>query len=255
LVVDGSVLTLSGPANNVPDLNVSSGDLVVDGVLSGGLSIEPGGRLQGKGTVPAFTCAGSFIPGGSFSPGGMTVSSGQAVFASGSDFQADLFGSTNPGVNYDQLKVSTPPDLSGAALYVTPAYSAAVGETFVIITNTGAAPFTTTFPGFPEGKVIVFASPPNEFRLSYVGGNGNDVTLTRVPLGTASAPRLTIEPVLPNAVRLLWPTNPPGFNLEANTNLASTIWLAVSPPPVVVGTNNVVTNAMTPEQKFYRVKK
>lgn len=255
LVLDNPDLKLNGSANDVPDLIVSSGSLIVDGVLSGGLTISLGGRLQGKGTVPAFTCAGSFIPGGSFSPGAMTVSSGAATFTSGSDFQVDLFGSTTPGINYDQLKVSSPPDLSGAALYVTPSYSAAVGETYVIITNTGVAPFTTTFPGFPEGSIYVISSPANEFRISYVGGDGNDVTLRRVPLGTASAPRLAIQQVATNAVRLLWPTNPPGFSLECNTNLSGTNWQAASPSPTVTGTNNVATNATSQAAKFYRLKK
>ena len=248
-------LDLNGPANDVPNLVVEDQIFEVNGVLSGGLTLLAGTTLQGTGTVPAFTCAGNFIPGGSFSPGRMTVSSGQAVFTSGSDFQADLFGSTNPGINYDQLKVSTPPDLSGAALYVTPAYSATNGETFVIITNTGAMPFTTTFPGYPEGKVIVFASPANEFRISYVGGDGNDVTLKRVPIGTATAPRLTIQQATATAVRLLWPTNPPGFSLEFNTNLNTTNWFGAFPAPTILGTNNVVTNATTPVPKFYRVKK
>jgi hypothetical protein len=76
-----------------------------------------------------------------------------------------------------------------------------------------------------------------------------------VPLGTASAPRLTIQTAGANAVRLLWPTNPPLFNLESNTNLASTNWIAVSPAPVVIGTNKIVTNSVTPAPMFYRLKK
>jgi hypothetical protein len=227
----------------------------MNGVLSGGLSIAIGARLLGTGTVPAFTCDGSFQPGGPAAPGAMTISSGSTVFTSGSDFEIDLFGSASPGVNYDQVRVSTPPDLSGATLNVTPFYSATNGETFVIITNTGVFPFTTTFPGFPEGKVMVFSSPANEFRISYAGGDGNDVTLKRVPLGTASAPRLSIQTAGANAVRLLWPTNPPLFNLESNTNLASTNWVAASPSPIVISTNNVVTNSITQGPKFYRLKK
>src|SRR4051812_2686788 len=70
-----------------------------------------------------------------------------------------------------------------------------------------------------------------------------------------AAPRLTIERVRPNAVRLLWPTNPSGFNLEFNTNLNTAIWQSASPTPAILGTNNVVTNATTNPQQFYRVKK
>ncbi len=81
------------------------------------------------------------------------------------------------------------------------------------------------------------------------------MVLTRVPDGTAGRPRLTIEPVPPSAVRLLWPTNPSGFSLEYNTNLAGTNWQSASPAPVVLGTNNVVTNATSNPQQFYRIKK
>ena len=55
-------------------------------------------------------------------------------------------------------------------------------------------------------------------------------------------------------MRLLWPTNPAGFNLEASTNLGTTIWSDILPAPVVIGTNNVVTNAMDTPRKFYRLR-
>jgi len=54
-------------------------------------------------------------------------------------------------------------------------------------------------------------------------------------------------------VRLLWPTNFTGHQLLSNTNLASTNWVVVSPPPVIVGTNNVVTNDFVGPRRFYRL--
>ena len=54
---------------------------------------------------------------------------------------------------------------------------------------------------------------------------------------------------------LSWPTNFTGFTLQANTNLSSNVWSVVSPVPSVSGTNNVVTNATTEAQKFYRLFK
>ncbi len=56
-------------------------------------------------------------------------------------------------------------------------------------------------------------------------------------------------------MRLLWPTNSAGFNLEASTNLGTTIWSDILPAPVVIGTNNVVTNAMDTPRKFYRLRR
>jgi hypothetical protein len=71
-------LLLSGPANNTPDLRVTGGQLDVEGVVSGSLSISNGGTLQGSGTVPPFVCAGVVRPSG-VSPGPLTVSAGTAV--------------------------------------------------------------------------------------------------------------------------------------------------------------------------------
>ena len=56
-------------------------------------------------------------------------------------------------------------------------------------------------------------------------------------------------------VVLSWATNFTGFTLQANTNLNTNVWSVVSPAPAVSGTNNVVTNATTEAQKFYRLSK
>jgi alpha-L-fucosidase 2 len=52
---------------------------------------------------------------------------------------------------------------------------------------------------------------------------------------------------------LSWPTNTTGFSLESTTNLVSANWTPVSPPPVIVDGNNVVTNTAGGEQMFYRL--
>ena len=44
------------------------------------------------------------------------------------------------------------------------------------------------------------------------------------------------------------------FTLEANTDLNTAIWNPAPPPPVVNGTNNVVTNAVSGTQKYYRLR-
>jgi hypothetical protein len=55
-------------------------------------------------------------------------------------------------------------------------------------------------------------------------------------------------------VVVTWPTNAAGFTLESATNLASpAIWITNAPPPVVVGTNNAVTNGISGTRKFYRL--
>jgi hypothetical protein len=79
--------------------------------------------------------------------------------------------------------------------------------------------------------------------------------LTGKVLTEPPRPPLTIAPASAGNVRLLWPTNPAGFNLEASTNLGTTIWSDIVPAPVVIGTDHVVTNAVDTPQKFYRLRR
>jgi hypothetical protein len=89
------------------------------------------------------------------------------------------------------------------------------------------------------------------FQISYTGGTGNDVVLNR--LIPPPPPTLTIQRVPPASVRLLWATNDPPFGLESNTNLSALGWISASPSPVINGTNNVLTNAISETRKFYRL--
>jgi hypothetical protein len=68
---------------------------------------------------------------------------------------------------------------------------------------------------------------------------------------TVSSPSGQRPPKL--QVCLLWPTNAGNHQLLTSTNLALTNWSAVSPPPVIVGTNNVVTNDIVGPRRFYRL--
>src|SRR6185437_4106188 len=92
------------------------------------------------------------------------------------------------------------------------------------------------------------------FQISYGGGlfGINNVVLSR--LITPVIPTLTIQLQPPDSVRLLWPTSSAPISLQFNTNLATTNWTAVNQTPVVIGTNNVITNSTTTvPQNFYRL--
>jgi hypothetical protein len=67
-------------------------------------------------------------------------------------------------------------------------------------------------------------------------------------------PLLTLTPYGANVI-LTWPTNAVGFSLQSTTNLGSpAAWSTNSPAPVVMGGQNVVTNPISGDQKFYRLK-
>jgi uncharacterized repeat protein (TIGR03803 family) len=77
---------------------------------------------------------------------------------------------------------------------------------------------------------------------------GTVFRLTIVP-----QPQLTIIPSGPYMI-LTWPTNYAGFTLQSTTNLGSSaVWTTNSSPPVVIGGENVVINAIIGRQQFYRL--
>ena len=63
------------------------------------------------------------------------------------------------------------------------------GQTVTLIDNLGTDPVTGTFAGLPEGATLT--ANGQEFTISYIGGDGNDVVLT-----AASPPPPPLVPVL-----------------------------------------------------------
>ncbi len=72
-------------------------------------------------------------------------------------------------------------------------------------------------------------------------------------VSTVSLPVLYIQAVTPATARLFWSTNFPTYHLEYNAALGNTNWAALGATPVVVGTNYVVTNAISGTFQFYRL--
>jgi uncharacterized repeat protein (TIGR03803 family) len=84
--------------------------------------------------------------------------------------------------------------------------------------------------------------------IGYMHTNGTIFRLTIVP-----EPQLTIIPCGPYVI-LTWPTNYAGFTLQSTTNLGSSaVWATNSSPPVVIGGQNVVINAIYGRQQFFRL--
>jgi hypothetical protein len=68
------------------------------------------------------------------------------------------------------------------------------------------------------------------------------------------APPLKVTPSGANVI-LTWPTNATGFALLFATNLVSpTVWKTNSTAPVVISGQNVVTNPITGNQMYFRLK-
>ncbi len=84
---------------------------------------------------------------------------------------------TTAGSGYDQLSVTGTVNLAGATLNVNLTFTPAVGSAFTLIQNDGKDAVVGTFAGLAQGATLVLDGMT--FQISYVGGTGNDVVLTR----------------------------------------------------------------------------
>ncbi|MFO0909074.1 MAG: autotransporter-associated beta strand repeat-containing protein [Isosphaeraceae bacterium] len=173
---------LSGPTT------VANGTARVTGSLAASPLTLTGGRLAGTGTVRVASTSGGIL-----GPGinqGILTSSGGTTLGPGVTFETDLPGTT-PGTGHDQLKILGTVNLNGAKLFILSG-STAVGDTFRIIDNDGTDAVVGTFNGLAEGATYTDVIDPDlglslKYRVSYRGGDGNDVVLTRT--NTTSALR------------------------------------------------------------------
>ena len=179
-------LTLSGSNTNTGTTTVFAGTLVVDGSTSSATSVASGATLAGSGTLGGNVTVQS---GGTLSPGGAGVGTltvnGNLTLASGSTLSLNINGVT-AGTGYDRVVVNGTVDVSGAALAVTHGYAASSGDSYTVIVNDAADAVTGTFSGVSEGGKFNAAGNGTELTTSYIGGSGNDLTLT-----TPTAPTVT----------------------------------------------------------------
>ena len=175
-------------------------DIVNEGTVLGAVSVS-GGTLKGKGTVGVLTMSsGAVAPG--LSPGCLT--SGNLTYTGGS-LEIELEGAT-VCTQYDQQIVNGTVGLGTATtlnILKGSAYSPALNSVYTIISNDASDAVTGTFVGLAQGATVVLGG--YSYRISYTGGDGNDVTLTVVAVPAAApvaAPstgfsRLTLSTVLP----------------------------------------------------------
>jgi autotransporter-associated beta strand protein len=179
-VINGGTLALGvhGAVTNSTNIVVADATAILS--VGFGFSLNAGQTLGGIGTVSGYVNVGV---GGGLSPGangvGTLTCDNSVTLNSGATLHVNLNG-TNIGTGYSQLKVNGNVALLNPTLALTLGYVPALGDRFVIITNAGSSFVSGTFNGLPEGTF--FTNSGMSFNISYAGGDGNDVVLTRTNL-------------------------------------------------------------------------
>jgi hypothetical protein len=172
----GGTLILTNTSSYTGPTTVNAGStLIVNGALTGtsGETVAAGATLGGTGSVAGPTVVAGTLAPGAANPGAVTT--GNLSFAPGGAVAVKLNGTT-AGSGFDQIDVNGTVNLNGAALTVTPGFTAPAGSQYTIINNDGSDPVTGTFA---SGSTIT-ATDGQVFTINYAGGDGNDVVLTKV---------------------------------------------------------------------------
>jgi hypothetical protein len=161
--------------------------MILNGTLSGALTVNAGATIGGAGTAGVLNLAGGTIAPGN-SPG--ILNTGNLTLGGG-NLALEFNGST-AGTGYDQINVTGTVSLSANTnLTLSFGYIPAIGDKFTIINNdladalTGGGLFTyNNGPGIADDATFTTVQG-YEFRLDY--NEGNDVTLTTLVPEPASA--------------------------------------------------------------------
>ncbi|MBA3784063.1 MAG: VCBS repeat-containing protein [Acidobacteria bacterium] len=184
-----ALIAAAGSYNGAVTLN--NGILVVDATIPNSTVTINGGSIGGEfgfsgfggtGTVGATNVTAGVISAGTLtSPTGILNINNGLTFTANGNYVCKISGTTAGANGYDQLNVIGAVSLNNARLVPLPfgTFRPAIGDSFVILRNDGTDPINGTFLNAPENAV--FGGALNTaFRITYRGGDGNDVVITRV---------------------------------------------------------------------------
>ena len=185
--------------DNKPDdyVLIKRGEAVLLNGIRHEVDILEGGMLSGNATLNYLLYVGGVVSPGNNSPGKITTDS--LNFGNYGVYKVKILDKDH----YDQISADLGVILDGGSLDLTYLEGCVIkkGDTFTIIDNKGTGPVTGTtagmggtFKDLPEGAEITVSGVT--FKISYVGGDGNDVVLTA--LNDSVAPKTPKAPKVPN---------------------------------------------------------
>ena len=157
--------------------------------------VNEGGTFGGNATTEHLYALGVVSPGNN-SPGKITASEAFGMFGVGV-YKAEILDKDH----YDQIALEATLrygfELGDSRLDLTYLEGGVIkkGDTFTIIDNKTTYPMQGTFKDLPEGAEITVGGAT--FKISYVGGDGNDVVLTA--LNDSVAPKASVASKDPKA--------------------------------------------------------
>ena len=200
---DGNEVDTVSDDQSSEEYEIESGDnnhkviFVVNGKV-GQVNVNSNGVLKGHGTIVMGVTVKS---GGKLAPGQSPgcISSGGLTLNSGATYEVEIAGNT-ACTEYDQTIVTGAVDLGSSTLntLLLNNFVGKQGDQFKIIDNDGSDPVTGTFNGLAEGATFTVGG--TQFRISYVGGDGNDVVLTIVNSPVPKVPNTGVKLLLTNPV-------------------------------------------------------
>jgi hypothetical protein len=132
----------------------------------------------------SFTAAGNFTNNGRLTVGPSSVLTAKGSFTQTSTATLTIqLGGTNAAPTFGQVVSTSGTVTLGGTLQVTATVVPAVRSSFEILANKGNAAISGTFAGLAERGTftVTSGSTTMTFQISYKGGGGNNVTITRVP--------------------------------------------------------------------------
>ncbi len=179
--VGGSLIATA--TNFSGSYTVDNGFFIIDtNTPNSTLTINANGAVGGTGTISNVAInAGTLSAGTIQSPTGILNTKNISFTNLG--IAAFKIGGTTPGTDgHDQLNVTGTVALGSSQLapIAWNGFVPAIGNSFLVINNDGTDAINGIFNNLPEGSRL--AALGLAFKISYVAGTGNDVSLTRTSL-------------------------------------------------------------------------